>query len=129
MNDPLVLVVDDDDSIREIAQLAIEVVSGWRVIAADGGLAALELASEHRPDVVLLDLMMPDIDGVTTFKRLREQESTREIPVILVTAKVQVGSRQIWDDLEVAGVIAKPFDPLTLGDQVAQMLGWEASGG
>jgi CheY-like chemotaxis protein len=120
-----VLVVDDDDDIREITQLALEAVSGWRVIAADGGAAAIELAREHRPDAVLLDLMMPVVDGRATFQALRADERTRDIPVVLLTAKLRAGGTQAWDDLDVVGVIAKPFGPMTLGTEIAEMLGWE----
>jgi CheY-like chemotaxis protein len=125
---PRVLVVDDDDSIREITQIALEVVGGWEVYAAGGGAAALALAREHHPDAVLLDVMMPDMDGPTTFGHLRADAATEDIPVILLTAKVQVGDRQAWSDIDVAGVIAKPFDPMTLHVQVAEMLGWNSAG-
>jgi CheY-like chemotaxis protein len=121
---PTVLVVDDDDSIREITQMALEVVGGWQVLAADGGVRALELARAHHPDAVLLDVMMPGMDGPSTFAHLRADETTRDIPVILLTAKVQVGDRQAWSDIDVAGVIAKPFDPMTLHTEVSELLGW-----
>ena len=126
MTTPTVLIVDDDDSIREITQLALEMVGGWTVISANGGAMALELAHEHKPDAVLLDVMMPDMDGPTTFRHLQADEETRGIPVVLLTAKVQVGDRQVWDDLDVVGVIPKPFDPMTLATQVAELLGWKA---
>ncbi|GAB2885664.1 response regulator [Nocardioides pacificus] len=126
MANPTVLVVDDDDSIREISQLALELVGGWNVVTADGGVACLARAHEHLPDAVLLDVMMPDMDGLTTFRRMQADEALKHIPVILVTAKVQVGNRQMWDGLPVAGVIAKPFDPMTLASEVSQMLGWSA---
>ena len=119
-----VLVVDDDDSIREITQLALEVVGGWQVLPASGGEQALELAAAHRPDAVLLDVMMPGMDGLTVFRHLQADETTRAIPVILLTAKLQVGGQKIWDDLAVIGVIPKPFDPMTLSDDVSTMLGW-----
>lgn len=125
---PRVLVVDDDDSIREITQIALEVVGGWEVYAADGGVAALALAREHHPDAVLLDVMMPDMDGPTTFGHLRADAATEDIPVILLTAKVQLGDRQAWSDIDVAGVIAKPFDPMTLHAQVSELLGWTSAG-
>lgn len=128
MSVPTVLVVDDDDSIREITQMALEVVAGWEVIAVDGGARAIAAAKEHHPDAVLLDLMMPDIDGRATFEALQDDESTRDIPVVLLTAKLQVGGSQEWDDLAVAGVIPKPFSPMTLGDEVAAMVGWTTSG-
>ena len=83
-------------------------------------------AARHRPDAILLDLMMPDMDGLTTFRHLRADPATRDIPVILVTAKAQVGHRQAWDGLPVAGVISKPFDPMTLAADVAALLGWPA---
>jgi len=122
---PTILIVDDDDSIREITQLALEMVGGWTVVSANGGAVALELARKHQPDAVLLDVMMPDMDGPTTFRHLQADEATRGIPVILLTAKVQVGDRQVWDDLAVAGVIPKPFDPMTLTTEVAELLHWE----
>lgn len=123
---PKVLVVDDDDSIRELTQIALEMVAGWDVLTAAGGVEALEQARTHHPDAVLLDLMMPGMDGLTTFRHLQADPATRGIPVVLVTAKVQVGDRQMWDELAVAGVISKPFDPMTLGADVAAMLGWPA---
>jgi CheY-like chemotaxis protein len=122
---PTVLVVDDDDSIREITQMTLEVVAGWNVITADGGAVAIELARQYRPDAVLLDLMMPIVDGRATFKALRADPSTQHIPVILLTAKLQIGDAQMWDDLAVDGVISKPFNPMTLGAEVATMLGWD----
>lgn len=127
MPTPTVLVVDDDDSVRIITELALEKVAGWNVISASGGAQAVELAAQHQPDAVLLDLMMPGMDGRATFLALRAQESTRDLPVVLLTAKLQVGGGpQIWDDLDVAGVIAKPFSPRSLGAEVAAMLGWDA---
>ncbi|QCW52660.1 response regulator [Nocardioides dongxiaopingii] len=119
------LIVDDDDSIREITQVTLEVVAGWTVIPASGGEAAILLAQTHRPDLVLLDLMMPIIDGRATFAALQSDERTADIPVVLLTAKLQVGGPQPWDDMNVAGVISKPFNPMTLGDELATMLGWD----
>ena len=129
MRVPTVLVVDDDDAIREITRLALEVVSKWTVVTADGGEQALELARANPPDAVLLDLMMPVVDGRATFLALRADARTADVPVILLTAKLQVGQAQPWDDLDVAGVISKPFSPMTLGSQVAQLLAWDDVGG
>jgi len=123
---PHILVVDDDDSVREITQMALEVVAGWQVVAANSGAAALDLARSHRPDAVLLDVMMPEMDGPTTFRHLQADDATRDIPVILLTAKVLVGERQLWDELAIHGVIAKPFDPMTLHTEVSRLLGWPA---
>jgi CheY-like chemotaxis protein len=125
---PTVLVVDDDDDIRELTRVALELVADWGVITAGGGAEALELAARHRPDAVLLDLMMPGMAGLTTFGHLRADPATGDIPVILVTAKARVGGRQPWDELEIAGVISKPFDPITLAADVSALLGWSAPG-
>lgn len=125
MSSRRVLVVDDDESIRVVAEVALESVAGWQVRTADGGVTGLALAAEHRPDVILLDVMMPGLDGLATFRLLQEDPVTREIPVVLVTAKVAHGDRADWDGLAIAGVIPKPFDPMTLGRQVAEMLGWQ----
>jgi CheY-like chemotaxis protein len=124
-----VLVVDDDDSIREIAEISLQLVGGMHVLTASGGVEALETLEQTRtrlPDVVLMDVMMPDMDGLTTFRHMQADPDIRHIPVILVTAKVQVGDRQVWDGLAISGVISKPFDPMTLAEQVGQMLGWDA---
>ena len=124
-----VLVVDDDDSIREIAEISLQLVGGMHVLTASGGVEALEtleLSRRQLPDVVLMDVMMPDMDGLTTFRHMQADPDIRHIPVILVTATVQVGDRQVWDGLAISGVISKPFDPMTLAEQVGQMLGWDA---
>ena len=120
---------DDDDSHRESAELSLQLVGGMHVLSASGGVEALETLEQSRtqlPDVVLMDVMMPDMDGLTTFRHMQDDPDIRNIPVILVTAKVQVGDRQVWDGLAISGVISKPFDPMTLAEQVGQMLGWDA---
>jgi CheY-like chemotaxis protein len=124
VTDRTVLVVDDDDDIRQLAQMALELTAGWTVLTANGGPAAIEIAQAHNPDAVLLDMMMPGMDGLSTFDRLQDDEATRDIPVILFTAKVQIGDHQAWDGYAIRGAIPKPFDPMTLADQVAQMLCW-----
>ena len=117
-----ILVVDDDDEIREIVGLALEVMGGWTVLSADRGAAGLQIAREHRPDVVLLDVMMPEMDGPTMFGRMQAEPSLSHIPVVLLTAKVQVGHVQVWDSLPVAGVIPKPFNPATLSAEIDELV-------
>lgn len=121
-----VLVVDDEPDIREIAQVSLELVGGWEVTVATNGAEALQRAAEIRPEVILLDVMMPDMDGPTTFRRLQENADTAGIPVIFLTAKVQAADRRHFSDLGVAGVISKPFDPLQLAQEVQGLLGWDA---
>lgn len=114
-----VLVVDDSDLIREVARLALE-RAGWEVLLAAGGEEALVAAAAERPDVVLLDVVMDGLDGPATLARLREQDGTRDIPVLFLTARAEEG----LDTAGAAGVIAKPFDIGTLADQVRAALGW-----
>jgi CheY-like chemotaxis protein len=120
-----VLVVDDDDAIREIAQASLEMVAGWDVTVASSGPDALDLAIADPPDAILLDVMMPSMDGPTTFAGLQADARTRHIQVVLLTAKVQPAERRRWEQLGVAGVLAKPFDPLELPGQIADLLGWD----
>jgi len=119
------LVVDDDESIREVATMSLGLVGGWQVVTAHHGAEGLAQTERHHPDAVLLDVMMPGMDGIATFSRIRENPETADIPVILLTAKIYPGSRQEWDGLPVSGVISKPFDPMTLPGQIAELLGWD----
>ncbi|MEP6491215.1 MAG: response regulator [bacterium] len=119
-----ILIVDDDDSIREVGQLALELGSGWSVLTASSGQNALQLAKLERPDAILLDVMMPGMDGPATLQKLRADPSTSGIPVVFLTAKVRSSERSTLSALGAAGVLAKPFDPIALPDQVAGVLGW-----
>jgi CheY-like chemotaxis protein len=119
-----ILVVDDEADIREVAQLALEAVGGYRVTPAASGREALELARAEAPDAILLDVMMPDLDGPSTVALLRQDAATDDIPVILLTAKVQAADRRRLEALGVAAVMAKPFDPMTLASDIAVTLGW-----
>ena len=118
---PVILTADDDPDIRELLAFRLE-RSGYTVLQAVDGEEALALALEHRPDLAVLDVMMPKMDGPATFAALQADPSTRHVPVVLLTAKVQVGQRQLWDGLAVAGLIAKPFSPATLSDEVDRLL-------
>ena len=84
-----VLIIDDEDDIREVAALSLESVAGWEVFTANSGSQGLARAVEHQPDAILLDVMMPGMDGPTTFRELRKNPATAKIPVLLLTAKVQ----------------------------------------
>ncbi|MEO8382266.1 MAG: response regulator [Acidobacteriota bacterium] len=119
-----VLVIDDEDDIREVAGLGLEMTQGWTITTANGGAAGLQLAQTIVPDVILLDVMMPEMDGPSTLRALQRDEATKSIPVIFLTAKVQAADRQKFLALGVRGIIAKPFDPVTLGDQIIALLSW-----
>jgi CheY-like chemotaxis protein len=119
-----ILIVDDEEDVRAIAQLGLEMGAGWNVLTADSGQEALSLAIVHQPDAILLDMMMPDMDGRSTLQRLKANPETQLIPVILVTAKVQHSDQDGFADLDVAAIFAKPFRPLKLADQISEALGW-----
>ncbi len=119
-----ILIIDDEDDIREVAQLSLESVAGWEVIAASSGAQGLARAAEFMPDAILLDVMMPGMDGPTTFRELRKNPATSRIPVLLLTAKVQNSDQRRFADLGVEAVLFKPFDPLTLSAQISGVLGW-----
>jgi CheY-like chemotaxis protein len=119
-----VLIIDDEDDIREVAALSLESIAGWEVVTANSGSQGLARAAEHQPDAILLDVMMPDMDGPTTFRELRKNPATAKIPVLLLTAKVQSTDQRRFADLGVEAVLFKPFDPLTLSNQIADVLGW-----
>jgi CheY-like chemotaxis protein len=119
-----ILIIDDEDDIREVAALSLETVAGWEVMMAPSGAAGIVKAQELRPDAILLDVMMPMMDGPTTFRELRALPETANIPVILLTAKVQAADQKRFSDLGVSAVMFKPFDPLALAGDIARALGW-----
>jgi CheY-like chemotaxis protein len=119
-----ILIIDDEEDIREVAALSLETVAGWTVITANSGAQGLARAIEHQPDAILLDVMMPSMDGPTTFRELRKNPVTASIPVLLLTAKVQASDQRRFADLGVQAILFKPFDPLTLAQQIASALAW-----
>ncbi|GAA4729832.1 response regulator [Isoptericola chiayiensis] len=119
------VVIDDDPSIREVATLALSMAGGHESYSAADGFEGVELARQVRPDAILLDVMMPTVDGPTVLSRLRQVEDLRRTPVVFLTAKVGAQDISRLDGLGAAAVITKPFDPLTLADQLATALGWE----
>lgn len=119
-----ILIVDDEDHIREVAGLALEVTECWKVSMLDSGRDVVQAAVGTAPDAILLDVMMPGLDGPGTLRLLKADPRTRSIPIIFLTAKVQSSDTQRLLELGVAGIIPKPFDPLTLGSEIAAMLRW-----
>jgi two-component system, OmpR family, alkaline phosphatase synthesis response regulator PhoP len=117
-----ILIIDDEADIRETTQLCLEIDKGWEILTAASSAEGLEKAAIEQPDAVLLDVMMPDMDGLETFEHLQANPVTRQIPVILLTAKAQAIDRRQFTQLAIAAVITKPYDPLTLGDQILAIL-------
>ncbi|MEM7553814.1 MAG: response regulator [Cyanobacteria bacterium P01_A01_bin.84] len=134
MTTKTILVVDNEEYIQEVIKICLETTTKWQVVTASSGNEGIKKAEIEKPDVILLDVMMPEIDGLTTFKYLQENPETKEIPVILLTAKVQTSDHQRYADLGMKatipttkplGVIAKPFNPLELAIDIAKILDWK----
>ena len=124
MTQKRLLIIDDDPDIQAIAEMGVTMLTDWTVLMAESGAEGISRATQSSPDAIVLDVMMPDMDGIETLKQLQSQVETREIPVIFLTAKVQARDRMNLYALGAKGVIAKPFDPLTLASQIAGFLGW-----
>lgn len=118
------LVIDDEDDIRMIAAMSLEAVGGHDVRQASSGHAGVAEARRDPPDAVVVDVMMPGMDGPATVAELRRHPETAELPVVLLTAKARPAEQQALLGLDVAGVITKPFEPMELAAQLADVLGW-----
>ncbi len=117
-----VLIIDDDADIRFVASMSLRAGGVIDVVEAGGGLDGVRKAREEQPDVILLDMMMPLMDGAQTIAALRKQRETAATPVIFLTAKTHVAAIQGMKDLGAAGVLIKPFDPRTLAADVLALL-------
>ena len=119
-----ILIIDDEDDIREVAALSLEATADWGILTASSGKEGIKVAAAEKPDAILMDVMMPEMDGPTTFKQLQLNPETQGIPVVLLTAKVQGVDQRRFAGLGVAAILFKPFDPLTLAKQISEVLGW-----
>ncbi|OBS10564.1 response regulator [Acidihalobacter prosperus] len=122
-----VLYVEDEPDIQAVARVALEMVGGFSVEICSSGEDALRIAEGFSPDIVLLDVMMPGMDGPTTLARLRELPALSMTPVIFMTARIQQHEVKEYESIGAVGVIPKPFDPMTLSDQVRAL--WAERGG
>jgi CheY-like chemotaxis protein len=120
-----ILYVEDDDDIRTIATMALELVGKFEVRACKSGEEALAALEDFAADLILLDVMMPGMDGPTTLARLREQPRGARIPAIFMTAKVQPNEVDSLKGLGAIDVVTKPFDPMTLADTLRAL--WKSS--
>jgi DNA-binding response OmpR family regulator len=117
-----ILIIDDEEDVKDIAQMGLEMAADWKVITASTGREGLGLAESSQPEVILLDLMMPEWDGKETLKQLKANYNTAAIPVIMMTAKNNSAIASELTDLDFAGVITKPFRPLELPDRITNIL-------
>jgi CheY-like chemotaxis protein len=122
MNALRVLHVDDEPDIREVVEMSLSLDPVFTVRSCASGRDALKEVDEWQPDVILCDVMMPAMDGPTTLARLRDNPKTAKIPVIFMTARAQARELEHFKSLGAAGVIPKPFDPMTLADSVRSQL-------
>ncbi|MEL0591645.1 MULTISPECIES: response regulator [Planktothrix] len=119
-----ILFIDDETHVRQIVKACLESLGGWDVLLAASGQEGLSKAVSEQPDAILLDLMMPEMDGLVLLKKLQANSVTQSIPVVFLTARKSLTEPQKFQELGVKGAIAKPFNSMTLVPQIANALGW-----
>lgn len=119
-----VLIIDDEPGIRKIVEISLKAIAGWEVLTAASGQEGLEVAAAEKPNAILLDVMMPGMDGITTFQQMQENPELQSIPTILLTAKAQTSEQRQFTELPIAGVITKPFKAPELVKQIRSLLNW-----
>ena len=117
-----ILVIDDEADLRELIQIALEGYAGWQVTTAATCKEGLVQARNRKPDLILLDISMPDMDGYQCFEQLQAQPEMAPIPVVILTARVQRYDQRQMSTMGIAGVIVKPFNPLTLWQDIAAIV-------
>jgi CheY-like chemotaxis protein len=117
-----VLIIDDEEDTRSIASMSLSILGGLEVVEAESGDEGISKAVQERPDVILLDMMMPVMDGSQTLMALQNNVGTRNIPVIFLTAKAMTSEIEKLKRMGAIGVLTKPFDPTMLANQVRKIL-------
>ncbi len=116
-----ILIIEDNDDIQKIAQMSLEMVGGFTTEVSSSGAEGLTKAESFNPHLVLLDMMMPLMNGSETFQKFKENSKLRNIPIVFITAKVQPNEVVEYNRLGALGVVTKPFDPMTLPESVLQL--------
>lgn len=124
MSTKRILIIDDEVHLLEVVQICLETLGGWDVLPAASGREGLLRAQLEQPDAILLDMMMPEMDGVAFLGQLQANPMTQDIPVVLLTAIAHRLDPEQLSSLGVRGAIAKPFNPLSLTSEIAEALGW-----
>ncbi len=123
MADPFrVVLIDDDPDLRKLVQLTLEFTAGWEVTAAADGAEGLEAVRTVKPDVAVVDVMMPGMDGYEVCQRLKNDPETKDIPVVFLTARKELNEKRA-DEVGAQGVIVKPFEPDRLAEQLRELCG------
>jgi CheY-like chemotaxis protein len=120
-----ILLIDDEASVRELVEACLSDLAGWNVETVASAQEGLRWLQAKHPDVILLDILMPGMDAVTFLQKLRELPSCQSLPVILLTVRARWFSSQKLQEMGVIEAIAKPFNPVTLPDTIANVLGWD----
>ena len=113
-----ILLVEDDVDIQVITKMALETGGGFTVQVCSSGRDAIEKAPVFKPDIILLDVMMPQMDGPTVLKELCEIPEVKSVPVIFLTARSQPKEIEKFKKMDIVGIISKPFDPMTIAEKV-----------
>jgi len=128
MNIDTVLLIDDNAEFKKVVSKALESLTNWHVLTGSSGLEALQILSLNKPDVILMDVSMPEMDGLEAIEQIRKDKKLKRIPIILVTAKVLENEMQHYATLGLAGIVSKPFDPLLLHKRVEEIVSdWRSS--
>jgi two-component system, OmpR family, alkaline phosphatase synthesis response regulator PhoP len=117
-----ILIIDDEEDARSICGMSLRMIGGCDVVEAASGKEGLQLAAKEQPDVIVLDLMMPEMDGAETLKNLRKNPQTEKIPVIFLTVKGMFSEFERLKSLGALAVLTKPFDPTQLSIQIREIL-------
>ena len=119
-----ILVIDDDNGIRDLIAMVLEANAEWTVLTAASGGEGLEAAEVEQPDAIVLDMVMPDMDGRATLEKLQAKGATQNIPTILLTASTHLVPQEVLGNSQVLGVLTKPFEVIQLAEQIREMLHW-----
>lgn len=118
-----IVYVDDEEDILQVATLCLETVGGFEVMSCENGFIGYDKVLQEKPDLILLDVMMPGMDGPETLMKIKSNQDVAAIPVIFMTARVQPEDIKKYMDLGAVGVIEKPFDPMKLAERVSEIWG------
>jgi CheY-like chemotaxis protein len=117
-----ILIIEDDEDVRCVASLSLSLIGGLQVLEAEGGREGLELAAQEKPDAILLDLLMPEMDGSQTITALKQNPDTADIPGVFLTTRTLSSESSRMRSLGAAGILHKPFDPMTLASQLQEII-------
>lgn len=116
-----ILYAEDEPDVQTVVELTVQTMSNYAIKICDNGKKLLECVQDYNPDLILLDVMMPEMDGPTTFRNLQKNIKTKDIPVVFMTAKAQIHEIETFKQTGILGIITKPFDPLNLCNEIERI--------